>query len=111
AGRVRVRLGLDTAAIFFLTALVERSVYKYGDRGYRFTLLEAGHVAQNINLVAAGLGLGCINIGGYLDRQIDDLLGLDGLEHSTLYLIGVGERLPEQEEGQVEDQQRKWLDV
>jgi SagB-type dehydrogenase family enzyme len=76
----------------FITALFERTVFKYGERGYRFILLEAGHVAQNINLVAAALGLGCLNIGGFFDREIDDFLSLDGITHSTIYMIAIGKR-------------------
>jgi SagB-type dehydrogenase family enzyme len=88
---VQQNLGVDTSLMIFITAVFERSVFKYSDRGYRFVLLEAGHVAQNLNLVASGLGLGSVNIGGFFDRSIDALLGLDGLTHSTLYLVGVGE--------------------
>jgi SagB-type dehydrogenase family enzyme len=88
---VQRNLALDTSLIIFITAVFERSVFKYGDRGYRFALLEAGHVAQNLSLAATGLGLGCVSIGGYADRQIDDLLGLDGVFHSTIYLIGIGQ--------------------
>jgi SagB-type dehydrogenase family enzyme len=90
---VQTHLAQDAAAIFFITALFGRSTFKYGDRGYRFALLEAGHVAQNLNLVANGLGLGCINLGGFLDRQVDDFLGLDGLTHSTVYLTAIGEKV------------------
>lgn len=53
--------------------------------------MEAGHVAQNINLVATALGLGVVDLGGYYDRRIDDLLNLDGVTHSTVYMIGLGE--------------------
>jgi SagB-type dehydrogenase family enzyme len=87
---VQRRLALDVSLMVFVTAVFERSAFKYGDRGYRFTLLEAGHVAQNLNLVTTALGLGCVNIGGYADRQIDDLLGLDGVAHSTIYMVGIG---------------------
>ncbi len=76
--------------LFFITALFPRSTFKYGDRGYRFTLLEAGHVAQNVNLMCAAYKLACVNIGGFYDRQVDSLLGLDGVAHSTLYIIAVG---------------------
>jgi SagB-type dehydrogenase family enzyme len=89
-GLVQQHLAGDAAMIIFITAMFQRSVFKYGDRGYRFVLLEAGHVAQNITLVATALGLGCVNVGGYFDRQIDDLLGLDGLEHSTIYVAAIG---------------------
>lgn len=92
---VQKNLALDTSIIFIITALFERSVFKYGDRGYRFVLMEAGHVAQNLNLVATGLGLASVNIGGFFDRQVDELLGLDGLVHSTVYLTGIGQSVPE----------------
>lgn len=85
-------LAFQTSVIFFLTALFQRSTFKYGPRGYRFALLETGHVAQNLNLVSTAMGLGCLNIGGYFDREMDAFLGLDGVTHSTLYMVGIGER-------------------
>lgn len=81
-----------TSIVIFLTALFERSTFKYGNRGYRFTLLEAGHIAQNINLASSALKLGCINIGGFYDREIDHFLQLDGISHSTVYVLAVGMR-------------------
>ena len=63
-----------------------------GAKGNRFVLLEAGHVAQNINLVANALGLGAVNLGGYYDREIDDFLGLDGVTHSTIYMAAIGKK-------------------
>lgn len=87
---VQGELVLGASLLFFITALFERSVFKYGDRGYRFALLEAGHVAQNLNLAATALGMGAVNIGGYFDHAVDELLGLDGLLHSTVYLLAAG---------------------
>lgn len=81
---------IGASLIIFITAVFERSIFKYGDRGYRFIFLEAGHVAQNINLVTTGLNLGCLNIGGFRDRQVDDFLGLDGVTHSLIYLVAIG---------------------
>lgn len=83
-------LVIGASLIIFVTAIFERSIFKYRDRGYRYIFLEAGHVAQNINLVSTALGLGCINIGGFLDREIDDFLDLDGVTHSTIYMIAIG---------------------
>ncbi|HAE50203.1 MAG: nitroreductase [Tistrella sp.] len=74
----------------FQTALFRRSTFKYRDRGYRFTLIEAGHVAQNLNLVATALELGVWNIGGFQDRRIDRLLGIDGVNHATVYMHAIG---------------------
>jgi SagB-type dehydrogenase family enzyme len=87
---VQTEIPLKASLMMFITAVFERTTFKYADRGYRFIFLEAGHVAQNMNLVATALGLGSINIGGYFDREIDDFLGIDGLTHSTIYMIAVG---------------------
>ena len=42
-----------SATIF--TGVFERAQAKYGERGYRFVLLEAGHAAGNVLLVAHSL--------------------------------------------------------
>ncbi|HLG16590.1 MAG TPA: SagB family peptide dehydrogenase [Blastocatellia bacterium] len=87
---VQSYLAAASSVIFFITAMFERTTSKYADRGYRFVMMEAGHLAQNMNLVATALGLGSVNIGGFFDRQVDALLGLDGLTHSAVYLVCVG---------------------
>lgn len=76
--------------VLFITALFERTIFKYGDRGYRFVLMEAGHLAQNVHLVLTGLRLGGVSIGGFFDREIDRFLELDGITHSTLCMIAMG---------------------
>ncbi|CAN5287299.1 hypothetical protein BH20GEM2_BH20GEM2_20440 [soil metagenome] len=80
----------DAAAVLVLTAVVERSLWKYRDRGYRYLLIEAGHVAQNVNLMAAALGLGAVDLGGFFDAELAELLGLDSEEEIPLYGIAVG---------------------
>jgi SagB-type dehydrogenase family enzyme len=76
--------------VLFITALFERTTFKYGDRGYRFVLMEAGHLAQNLHLVLAAIGLAGISIGGFFDREVDRLLRLDGVNHSALCLVALG---------------------
>jgi SagB-type dehydrogenase family enzyme len=99
---VQQNVAHDASLIIFITALFDRSTFKYGDRGYRFALMESGHVAQNIDLAALGLGLGSINLGGFYDRRIDDFLDLDGLTQSTLYLVAVGKEVTASERAHAE---------
>ncbi|MBA5867456.1 MAG: SagB/ThcOx family dehydrogenase [Nitrospira sp. CR1.3] len=87
---VQPQIVLGATIVLFITGVFNRAIFKYGDRGYRFTLLEAGHVAQNLNLVSQCLDLGCLNIGGFFDREVDDYLGIDGLTHSTIYMMAIG---------------------
>ena len=88
---VQDNLVFDSSIIFFFTAMFERSTFKYSNRGYRFVLIEAGHVTQNLILSAEAMGLGCTPIGGFFDREADDFLGLDGHRHSTIYLTAIGQ--------------------
>ena len=80
----------DQSVMIFLVAFFEKTIFKYGDRGYRFILLEAGHIAQNLNLAATALGFGTLNIGGFYDRSMDELLRVDGVSSSALYLTAIG---------------------
>lgn len=83
-------LAADAGAVVVITATFWRSRFKYGQRAYRFALLEAGHVAQNLLLAAAALELAAVPLGGFFDYALDDLLGLDGVNRSSLYLVCVG---------------------
>lgn len=78
------------AVLVLIAAIFGRTRFKYGLRGYRFALLEAGHVAQNVVLTATALGLAAAPLGGFYDRPTDEFLGLDGVNESTLYTIAVG---------------------
>ena len=83
-------LAESAAAIVAITGVFWRSRFKYGLRGYRFTLLEAGHVAQNLLLAGEALELAACPCGGFFERRLDPLLEVDGVEESTLYLVLVG---------------------
>jgi SagB-type dehydrogenase family enzyme len=66
-----------------------RTMWKYGLRGYRFMLLDAGHLAQNLCLVATALGLGAISLGGFFDHELHDALNLVEGE-DPIYVVAVG---------------------
>ena len=81
---------LSSSLVLAISAIFQRSKHKYGERGYRYILLEAGHLAQNIYLITMSLNLGCVTIGGFNDDAFNELLELDGVEESTLYLAVIG---------------------
>jgi SagB-type dehydrogenase family enzyme len=66
-----------------------RSRAKYGLRGYRFALLEAGHLVQAALTVATALGASTLPWGGFIDAAVDAHLELDGLERSCVYLLAL----------------------
>ncbi len=63
---------------------------KYGDRGYRFMLLEAGHIAQNLGLLATALKLVHLPLGGFCEPEIEQLLGVRKAGLMSLYLLAFG---------------------
>ena len=48
----------ECAAVIYLTMIFQRMRFKYGERSYRYGLVEAGHLGQNLYLAATSLGLG-----------------------------------------------------
>jgi SagB-type dehydrogenase family enzyme len=80
----------DATAVLFVTSVFWRTRFKYGLRGYRFALLEAGHVVQNILLAAAALRLAVLPLGGFYDARAEQLLGVDGVDESVVYAVAVG---------------------
>jgi SagB-type dehydrogenase family enzyme len=67
-----------------------RTQKKYGPRGYRYMLLEAGHAAQNLCLSATEQGLGSLCMGGFFDSPLNAFLELPPLEQAVLYAVSVG---------------------
>lgn len=80
----------DAGAALLVLAVFGRTRFKYGLRGYRFALLEAGHLVQNLVLAAAALRLTALPLGGYYDARLDDLVAADGVEESVVYAVAVG---------------------
>jgi len=78
------------AAAFIFAAVPYRMTWRYGQRGYRYLLLDAGHACQNLYLAAESLGCGACAIGAFDDAAVNAALGLDGAEQLVLYLATVG---------------------
>ena len=85
-------VALGCGALFLVSAMFWRTRFKYGLRGYRFALLECGHLAQNLLLAATALDLAAVPLGGFYDRRVDELLGIDGVNESALYAVATGVR-------------------
>ncbi len=75
-----------------ITAAPERTSAKFGDMAMRFILLEAGHVAQNILLEAAALGLASVPMCAFSEEQVSKVLGLEEMKEKIvpLYVLPVG---------------------
>jgi len=90
SGQVWVR---DAAAVFLLTAVLPRSMWKYDhSRAYRVVLLDAGHLGQTFHLVVTALGLGSFTTAALQDREIERFLGIDGIKEVAIYAGAAGKR-------------------
>jgi SagB-type dehydrogenase family enzyme len=81
---------LTAPTVLILTARWERPLHKYGERGYRMLLLDAGHVSQSLLLTATALGLGGCPVGGFLDDPLAESLGIDPREEAVLLCVLIG---------------------
>ena len=89
AGLKQEMLG-DSDVVFGLSAIFDRTRHKYGERGFRYVYMEAGHISQNIYLQAVSLGLGSVGVGAFLDVKVNQLIGVDGEKEAVIYLHAVG---------------------
>ena len=79
-----------SAVTFIWTAVTYRMAWRYGQRGYRYLHLDAGHVGQNLYLTAEALGLGAVAVAAFDDEAMNAACGLDGAERFVIYLAPVG---------------------
>jgi len=84
------KMFIKAPVVLVWTAVFERSKWKYAQRAYRYVYLDAGHIAQNFALSAVSIGLGSCQVGAFFDDEINQILGVDGIEESVLYLSVVG---------------------
>ena len=78
--------------VLVLSAVFQRLRWRYRERAYRYALLEAGHIGQNVYLAAEAAGLGACAVGAFFDDAVNRLLDVDGVEEAALMLLPVGSR-------------------
>lgn len=74
---------------FVISGSARKIEAKYRNKGERFICLEAGHIAQNLQLQAVALGLGSATIGALDSKNVAKVCKLDPLQE-PLYIICVG---------------------
>lgn len=80
----------SATAIIIITAVVERTTWKYGERGKRYIHIEVGHSAQNVMLQAEALEIGVCPIGAFQDEKVKKVLGLT--EEAPFYILTLGKK-------------------
>lgn len=78
------------AAAVLLTNVFRRYTQRYGHRGYRYTLVDSGHIGENLRLSAVSAGLGEAGWLRFHDGRLDALLGIDGRSEAVCALHALG---------------------
>ncbi len=85
----QVEMCSGAAGIIVITAIVERTVSVYGERGMRYIYMEAGHAAENLSLQGVALNIGSVLVGAFDDLRVIKALSLSKGE-IPLYIIPIG---------------------
>ncbi|MGA2498252.1 MAG: SagB/ThcOx family dehydrogenase [Tepidisphaeraceae bacterium] len=80
----------DASLLIVLTGVFERTAAKYADRGYRFVHQEAGHIMQNLLLMAEELQMNAVALGGFFEDELARVLGLESGRESPIYAVILG---------------------
>lgn len=72
------------ACAFIITSVFQRSVRKYGPRGYRLAIIEAGHILQNLSLLATALDLASLVSASIYESEVEALIDVDGVSEAVL---------------------------
>ena len=82
----------NSAVTFAWAAVPQRTIWRYAQRGYRYLYLDAGHVCQNLYLLAETIDCGVCAIAAFDDDLANQAIGLDGKELFVIYLASLGKR-------------------
>ncbi|MBN1756587.1 SagB/ThcOx family dehydrogenase [bacterium] len=82
----------DSAVTFIWVAVPYRMNWRYGERGYRYLFLDAGHVCQNLYLAAEVIKCGVCAIAAFSDADMNGVLELDGKSMFVIYLATAGKK-------------------
>jgi SagB-type dehydrogenase family enzyme len=81
------------SATFVFSSVFWRSSWKYRSRGYRYCFWDNGTMVANLTAAASALGLPSKLLLGFVDGQVDQLIGVDGDHEASICLVPVGRDL------------------
>lgn len=83
---------LETTQIaLVVSAIFQRSAWRYQDRAYRRVFLDSGHLLGNLEVAGTLCDYRPHLIGGFADEQVNQLLYLDGQEESAIALLALAD--------------------
>jgi SagB-type dehydrogenase family enzyme len=77
-------------SVLILTGIPWRTAWKYTERGYRHLYWDSGMILANVLALASESGPSARVVTGFVDVELESLLGLDGVHEFPLCLVGIG---------------------
>ncbi len=87
AGHPRIS---DAPVTIVCACVFWRSAWKYRERGYRYCYWDNGTILANMTATANALGQESELVAGFIDAQVDSLLGLVPSSEASFFLVPVG---------------------
>ncbi len=81
-----------TQLALVITAVFERSAWRYQDRAYRRIFLDTGHLLGNLELAGSVHDFRPHLLGGFADAAVNDLLYLEGAQEGAIAVIPIADR-------------------
>jgi SagB-type dehydrogenase family enzyme len=85
---------LSAPATLVFASVFWRSAWKYRVRSYRYCFWDNGTILANLLATATALGQPANVLMGFVDAQVNHLLGLDGQREACTCLVTVGQTAP-----------------
>jgi SagB-type dehydrogenase family enzyme len=80
----------NVSFVVIMTGIYMRSFSKYNSQAYPMTMIEAGHICQNMYLIATSMNLAGCAVCGFKKDEINNLIDIDGVNETSLYMFAVG---------------------
>ncbi|MHC4663097.1 MAG: SagB/ThcOx family dehydrogenase [Planctomycetota bacterium] len=81
----------NASAVLVITIEYGRSMSRYGERGVRYSHMDAGHLGQNLYLQAETINLSTVGVGAFSDDILNHLLPVPAA-HEVKYMFPFGPR-------------------
>jgi SagB-type dehydrogenase family enzyme len=77
-------------AAILLTNVFGRYTFRYANRGYRYALIDSGHIGENLRLAAASVGIREQPFHAFEDDRLNEMIDVDGREEAVCALHVLG---------------------
>jgi ribosomal protein S12 methylthiotransferase accessory factor len=101
---------MQAQGVVIISGDFARTAAKYGNRAALFVPLEAGHAAQNLLLAACELQFGVVELGGFLEDRLSQLL-MQPNEVMPLLTIAYGAIAEETAAREADSVDFRWVDT